>query len=341
MACHRKVVWRGHRPRRRREDLEVSSANGTIRRVLSIDGGGIKGVFPASFLATIEGQLDRPIGEYFDLIVGTSTGGIIAIGLGLGFSAKDLLDFYLKLGPDVFAGNRFLKLFRWIGFSKYDPTALQLKLEDKFGERKLGESRTRLVIPSLNLETLEVHIYKTSHHERLRMDYLEPAVVAARATTAAPTYFPTYKSAQGIPFIDGGLWANNPIAVAAVEAVTILEWPRQDIRILSIGCTQEPPSIDWARRFSLGLLYWGFKAKDAFMGGQDSGAKGMAEHLIGKDSIFRINRMVSSGRYGMDALKELDSLCGLGRSEARNEISRLVPIFFKEPAEPFEPFHKL
>lgn len=316
-------------------------SNGTVRRILSIDGGGIKGVFPASFLATIESRLERPIGEYFDLIVGTSTGGIIAIGLGLGFRASELLDFYLELGPDVFKGNSVLKFFRWLGFSKYNPITLQSKLEEKFGNRRLGESQTRLVIPSLNLETLEVHIYKTSHHERLRMDFLEPAVVAARATTAAPTYFPTYKSAQGIPFIDGGLWANNPIAVAAVEAVTILGWLPQDIRILSIGCTQEPPGIDWARRFNLGLLYWGFKAKDAFMSGQASGALGMAQHLVGKDNVFRINRIVTAGRYGMDALKELTFLSGLGHNEARNEVSNLIPIFFKEPAETFVPFHKL
>ena len=256
-------------------------------------------------------------------------------------TATELLDFYLKLGPDVFAGNRLLKFFRWIALSKYDPTVLQHRLEEKFGERKIGESRTRLVIPSLNLETLEVHIYKTSHHKDLRTDYLEPAVVAARATTAAPTYFPTYKSAHGIPFVDGGLWANNPIAVAAVEALTILEWPKENIRILSIGCTQEPPSINRARRFSLGLLYWGLKATDAFMSGQDSGARGMAEHLIGKDRIFRINRLVPSGRYRMDAARELDSLCGLGRSEARIELPKLIPVFFEEPAEPFMPAHRV
>lgn len=313
----------------------------SIRRILSIDGGGIKGVFPASFLKTIEEELPRPIGEYFDLIVGTSTGGIIAIGLGLGFSANELLDFYLNLGPDVFAGNRILKGLRSVGIAKYNPEPLHNKLVEKFGDRKIGESKTRLVIPSMNLTTLEVHIYKTSHHIRLMKDYKRPVVEAAMATAAAPTFFPSYKSAQGIPFIDGGLWANNPMAVAAVEALTILGWEAKDVRMLSLGCTQAPPGIHWAQRFSLGLLYWGLKAKDAFMGGQASGALGMAQHLLGKENVFRINPVVPSGRYALDSVKELETLRGLGYDQARHNISELNPIFFTEPAELFVPSHSL
>ncbi len=124
--------------------------------------------------------------KYFDLIVGTSTGGNIAIGLGLGFSASDLLDFYLNLGPDIFKGNRIFKTLKWLKFSKYNPDVLRDKLQEKFGTRLIGESRTRLVIPSLNLDTLKVYIYKTSHHEHLRVDYLEQAVTAAMADSRCP-----------------------------------------------------------------------------------------------------------------------------------------------------------
>jgi len=78
-----------------------------VKKILSIDGGGIKGVFPASFLASIEEQIGGKVSDYFDLIVGTSTGGIIALGLGLGFSAKDILSFYEERGPEIFRGNPF------------------------------------------------------------------------------------------------------------------------------------------------------------------------------------------------------------------------------------------
>jgi uncharacterized protein len=73
-----------------------------IRRILSIDGGGIMGTQPASFLASLEEDLDRPIGEYFDVIAGTSTGGILAIGLAMGIPARDLLDLYVRRGPHIF-----------------------------------------------------------------------------------------------------------------------------------------------------------------------------------------------------------------------------------------------
>src|SRR6516225_3615857 len=96
----------------------------TTRRVLCIDGGGIKGVFPASFLSTIEQTLGRPIADYFDLIVGTSTGGIIALGLGLGLSASELLRFYQERGPKIFYGNGNAGWIRRWFRAKYNPEAL-------------------------------------------------------------------------------------------------------------------------------------------------------------------------------------------------------------------------
>ena len=82
--------------------VAVPSDKPPIRRILSIDGGGIMGTQPASFLTSLEEDLDRPIGEYFDLIAGTSTGGILAIGLAMGLPARDLLDLYVRRGPHIF-----------------------------------------------------------------------------------------------------------------------------------------------------------------------------------------------------------------------------------------------
>ncbi|MEZ0115142.1 patatin-like phospholipase/acyl hydrolase [Catenulispora sp. EB89] len=90
-----------------------------MRKILSIDGGGIKGVFPAAFLAGVEESVEAPIGDYFDLIVGTSTGGIIAIGLGLGLSAQEILAFYETHGPKIFSGNRRINGLLQLGRAKY------------------------------------------------------------------------------------------------------------------------------------------------------------------------------------------------------------------------------
>ncbi|BFD24829.1 MAG: CBASS cGAMP-activated phospholipase [Candidatus Parcubacteria bacterium] len=311
-----------------------------IKKILSIDGGGIKGVFPLSFLSTIEEVTGKKISDYFDLIVGTSTGGIIALGIGAGFSAKELLEFYEKLGPDVFVGNRYIKFLRSMGVSKYSNKALKNSLFEKFGDKKLGESKNRLVIPSLNLENGEVHVYKTAHHERFQRDYKENIVDIALATSAAPTYFPTHTSVSGTPLVDGGLWANNPAGLAVVEAIGILEWPRDQLKVLSIGCTDEPLNIKRARNHPAGLFYWGTRIVKLFMSAQSSASYGTAQLLAGHSNITRINPVVSSGKFGLDVVKEIKSLKGLGETEARKALPN-IELFFTDKVDPFIPKHQL
>lgn len=312
-----------------------------IRKVLSIDGGGIKGVFPASFLAAIEDSLSTSISDYFDLIVGTSTGGIIALGLGLGWSAREILTMYEELGPTVFGGNRLFRRLRGCIFSKFDQAPLRNAMVSRFKDSRLGESSKRLVIPSLNLETGEVHVYKTSHHPRFEMDYKMRAVDVALSTAAAPTYFPTHRSSDGIPLVDGGMWANNPVGFAVVEAIGVLTWPAQYIKVLSLGCTTTPLNIGLGRNLPLGIGYWGLKIVDVFMAGQSSGSLGIAQLLLGRENVIRISPVVAKGRFELDGFKEMNSLRGLGAAEARKAIPHLRTIFFQEKAEPFEPYHKL
>ncbi|MBI4611944.1 MAG: patatin-like phospholipase family protein [Candidatus Rokubacteria bacterium] len=312
-----------------------------MRRILSIDGGGIKGVCPAAFLAVVETSLGKPIVDFFDLIVGTSTGGIIALGLGLGLTASDILRFYEEHGPLVFCGNRFIRGLRRLGYSKYNQDALRKALSTHFGERRLGESRTRLVIPSMNLETGEVHLFKTSHAPRFEHDYRERAVEVALATTAAPTYFPTHRTAAGTPLVDGGMWANNPVGVAVAEAIGVLGWPREDLRVLSLGCSSSPLDVGLARFLPSGLGYWATKLVDVLMAAQSSSALGTAQVVVGKANVIRINPVVPKGRFRLDDPREIDSLKGLGSAEARKALPELRPVFFQQAAETFEPYHRL
>ncbi len=309
-----------------------------MRRILSIDGGGIKGIVPAAFLAQLEEALGESVTNYFDLVAGTSTGGIIALGLGMGLSAADILHFYEQLGPAVFAGSRLGRGLRRIGFAKYHSQPLRRVLEAKFGEKTLGESRIRLVIPSLNLETGEVHIYKTAHHPRFEVDYRERVVEVALATAAAPTYFPTHRSAKGIPFIDGGMWANNPTGLAVVEAIGVLNWPRDAIRVLSLGCVTEPLHIGLARSLPLGLGYWAMKVTDVFMTAQSSSSLGTAYVLIGHEQVMRISPSLGRGQFRLDSIKEIPSLQGLGASEARKALPQVRKLFCQTRVEPFVPF---
>lgn len=271
---------------------------GRKRRILSIDGGGIKGVFPASFLSTLEEDLGKPIGRFFDLIAGTSTGGILAIGLALGLSARDLLTLYEQRGPEIFGQHRGaifnwisrkLRLGRWVLKSKYSSHALKSVLNEVFGEKRIGDANTRLVVPAWNSSVRTVQVYKTAHHPRLRHDYKLSAVDVAMATSAAPTYFQQHETSRLVGLTDGGIWANNPAALAVVEAIAVLNWPNDSLDVLSLGCTDETYTIP--KRGGLGTL--GSKIATLFHNGQSSGSIGMARLLTGDDderkAIYRVN----------------------------------------------------
>lgn len=311
-----------------------------MRRILTIDGGGIKGVFPAAFLATIEDEIGAPIADYFDLIAGTSTGGIIAIGLGLGLTAKELLNLYRETGRRIFYRRRFAALGQ-IFRAKYTNSALKEVLVQAFGGRYLGESTKRLLIPSLNLAAERVHLYKTSHHPKLVMDYRVPAVEVALATVAAPTYFPIHMSPEGVPYIDGSMWARNPLGLAVIEAIGVLEWPRDEIKVLSLGCTSTHLNVSWQKRISLGSSYWGARIADVFMKAQSSSAIATSHALVGSHNVYRISPDTSSYHFTLDGIQHIPLLAELGHDEALQQLPALRDTFFGEKAAPFEPCHKL
>ena len=171
--------------------------DGNEFRILSIDGGGIRGIFPAAFLAGLEKQwLDgKSVAGCFDLIAGTSTGGIIALGLASGYTAADICRLYVERGCEIFPpipnnwigdlrrdSRRIFQLFK----VRYDRKALVRILRELFGSRKFGDTVTRLCIPSFDGRHGEPYIFKTPHHPDYRLDREESAVKVAAATAAAP-----------------------------------------------------------------------------------------------------------------------------------------------------------
>jgi patatin-like phospholipase/acyl hydrolase len=300
-------------------------------RVLSIDGGGIKGVFPAAFLASIEETLSgASVATYFDLIAGTSTGGIIALALGLGLSARKVLEFYETYGTAIFPQKSPWWL---LGPAKYETGPLKSALAETFGSKRLGDSGHRLLIPSFNATTGRIHIFKTAHHPRLQMDFRVAAVEVALATSAAPVFFPPHRSGQDVVFIDGGIWANNPVGLAVTEAISMLGKAGNELDVLSLGCTGEPP--DFTQR-GHGWRFWALRAVEAAMQGQSFAALGTAQHLAGHDNIFRFSPVVVPGRFALDNVKGISELKALGYSEARESLRQLTPRFFSAPADPFK-----
>lgn len=320
-------------------------ASPPIRRILSIDGGGIMGTQPAAFLAALEEDLGYPIGQCFDLIAGTSTGGILALGLGLGHSAESLLKLYTDRGPHIFGGGGkagFLRrAIRHVVGPKHDAGLLRAELEAVLQDKRIGDAKTRLLIPAWDADHNSPYIFKTAHHPRLTTDYKRLAVDAAMATAAAPTYYQRHRTADYVGLLDGGVWSNNPIALAVVEAITLLGWPAESLRVLSLGCVNEVYSLDEAP----GVVGLAGDLVRLFTDGQSRGALGMAKLLTGhqheREAIFRVCPDVPKGLFKLDDTSRISQLRGMGASAARKERVRIEPVFLFGPAEPFEPHHKL
>jgi len=238
-------------------------------RILSLDGGGIRGAFTAGFLAEIERRTGRSVAEHFDLLAGTSTGGIIAAALALGEPAEKVEMMYRIRGVSIFTRRQSVKLslFRRLGLwavrrkfpdfdsdnlfqPKYNTEPLLEALLEVFGHRTLEQMRHRLVLPSVDLVKGQTVVFKTPHFPGLIRDRDVRVVDAVLATTAAPTYFPCARIAQGTAYIDGGLWANNPAMVAIAEAAKISHEcgslngvghaDLSDIHMLSVGTGHQP-----------------------------------------------------------------------------------------------------
>lgn len=317
-------------------------------RILSLDGGGIRGVYSAAFLAGLERRYlgGRPIAPYFDLVAGTSTGGILALGLAAGHSAADLLDLYIRRGKDIFPARRNKIPFlagRWRREARqyfryrYDRTALKSAVEDILGDRRFGEAQIRLCIPAFDGKHSEVYIFKTPHHPDFRNDAHETMTKIALATSAAPTFFRPLRDG-GYTFVDGGIWANNPVMVGLVDALSCFSLPRRLVRILSVGTGDEPYTVGDAQIGRGGKLAWRYVIKGALRL-QSLNAVGQAGLLIGSDRLLRVTPGTEGGSIDLDdwerAILELVPAANRAVEEFGPAMAR---SFLQGRATPYAPF---
>jgi patatin-like phospholipase/acyl hydrolase len=260
-------------------------------KILSIDGGGIRGIIPALMLAEIERLTGRAACELFDLIAGTSTGGIIALGVSVPgaegkprWSARDLADLYASEGPKIFHRSLLHTVETADGVleERYAATGLEAALERYMGDARLPQALTDVLITSYDIRSHEPFFFKsfqprahgasdsgnsaatptTSAPPPQPADY--PMKVVARATSAAPTYFepehlsPSPSPAGGPPIeaalVDGGTFANNPAMCAYAEAKR--NHPDADVLIVSLGTGRLTESISFEEAKHWGLVRW-------------------------------------------------------------------------------------
>lgn len=319
-------------------------------RILSLDGGGIRGAFSAAVLAQLEHSTRLAIADHFDLITGTSTGGIIALGLGLGLPAERICEFYRERGPRIFPSVGLVRRFRdnalHLLMPKRSADVLAAELREVFGERLLGESRCRLVLPAYDTTAGRIYLLKTAHHPRFDREHRALAVDCALATSAAPTYFQASPfPLHRVSYVDGGIWANCPALVGVTEAIHFLGVQPEDIDLLSIGTTTQPFSVSQRRRRG-GVLAWNKGLIEILMQGQAEAARAHAELILGAGGTFhRIDCTVEPGRFSLDDSRNVTDLIGLGSGEGskKEHLDAVVrPRFLNgTPAAPFVPVHPL
>lgn len=314
---------------------------GRLFRILSIDGGGIKGVFPAAYLAELERRFmgGRSIADHFDMIAGTSTGGIIALALAHGMTAQQALQIYVERGERIFptlqGWRKWARVLRWVSKPKHDQTVLKDELLRVFGDKVLDDAAKRLVIPSFEGLHGEPFIYKTPHHPDYQKDRHKKFVHVALHTTAAPSYYPAVDD-DGYVMIDGGVWANNPVMNALVDALACYDVPRENVRILSLGTGEEAFTVDKAARQG-GAGHWAFlRAFQAAARAQSKNALGQAYLLIGKNNVLRVDPPESLTPIALDdtprALRELPLVA---RSLVEGSGHHVETVFFGDRAADF------
>lgn len=302
--------------------IEPGTASIDRFQILALDGGGVKALFSAQVLARLEEDLGVNVKDSFDLIAGTSAGGIVALALGAGLAPREIVERYEELVGTVFptARRRLWRRPRQLTAPIYDGDALRTALTNVFGERVLGDSAKRLVIPAWDVQRGSVHIFKTPHHKRLTRDWRIPMMDVAVATSSAPLYFPAAR-VDGHRLIDGGVWANNPSVVAIAEAVSMLDIPLTSIKVLNVGTIDQlanhPKHLDHG-----GLLNWAKPIAPLILNAGSRGGQGIAEHLVGKDAYSRFDARVPGGLYALDSADPED-LAGLAASVSRE----LSPIY--------------
>lgn len=333
-------------------------------KILSIDGGGMRGIIPARILCDLEEELIKKEGEnarlcdYFDLICGTSTGSIIAVGIALGMTAKEILALYKEHAEDIFPNKSKLAKLYAIFRNKpfYERKALATYLNNEYNrvtrnkDTRVYYCKTRICIPAYDVDKGEVHVFKTDHLDKYYKDCHIPAVDVVLSSSAAPVYFYPYSfkyASLGINDtnwyknnIDGGMFANNPTLIGFIEATCCMNIAPEHISILSLGTGTTNFKVHKKEKY-LGSRFWINPI---------SGSLKVYEAMASAQSVFIDNLMkVICKGPGQEDLKrvryvriqkELDECIDLDASD-EDSIQKLENIgqeLYKKYGEIMKPF---
>ena len=315
-----------------------------IQRILTLDGGGIRGLVSAIWLEALQAKLDAAgkgaLHQRFDLIAGSSTGALIAMGLATGMPPAEITALYEHFGDDVFPGaaerlwSRVTRSFsEGLSAPRYSPKGMEWVLKRVFGERTLGSASPRamaIAYDTLTRNPLFFKSYKAEHADI-------PLWEVCRAATAAPTYFPAHLATierRRRALIDGGVVANNPTACAIAEAVRLNDDASlQGIVLLSVGTGQTTRPISEREATTWGALEWAIPIIDVLFDGSADSVDYIAGQILGDGHYFRMQAPLMRGyddfdnvdRTNLAALRQT-AQAYLDRSDTQASLDRLVAL---------------
>jgi patatin-like phospholipase/acyl hydrolase len=282
-----------------------------VYRILSLSGGGVRGLITAVWLNRLEQKLGTPIAEFFDLIAGTSTGSLIACALSMGMKTETIVRIYRDRAQEIFPApasrlwSRFSRTFsQGLDAPRYDSKGLELVLRSVFGDARFGDLRVPTLVTSYNLASREALVFKTIPNAGLQVlaeTYRKynsfPVWEICKASSSAPVYFPahiTQIDGRSVPLIDGGVVANNPTACAIAEAVRINDARSVDQRIplgnfvvASFGTGQSSRPIATQESQVWGALEWAIPLIDVLFDGSADAVDYIAQQILPDNNYFR------------------------------------------------------
>lgn len=319
-------------------------------QILSLSGGGYRGLYTIAILAELEEKANRPLAKCFDLIAGTSIGGIIGLSLALERPMADVLKAFRENGTKIFSKRSAPKtsigktcdLFRFALCAKYHNSELMRVVNEMLGENTLlGDATHPIIVPTINVSTGRPQFFKTAHHESFRTDWKVKVADIAMATSAAPTFFPLASIGDSY-YADGGLYANSPDIYALHEATHFFKQPEASVHVLSIGTTTSGFSFSHKIGKDLGFLKWmiGNRLISVILSSQQQCEEYMMKHKL-QDRYIRIDEIPSKEQQedlGLDvATKHAQgTLAALGKESAKialgnNRIIDMLSYSAKEP----------
>jgi uncharacterized protein len=287
-------------------------------RVLAIDGGGIRGLIPALVLAELERRADRHIYELFDLIAGTSTGGILACALCAPdpLPAEEVAAIYEEEGPAIFDRSVWQRIRSAEGLldEKYDSGALDRALERFLAGKRLADTVPELIVPTYDMSEPGPYFFKTRNAREYPADDV-PLTVVARATAAAPTYFEPLPVAERA-LVDGGVFAVNPAMCAFAEALRF--HPSADVVLLSLGTGQRTRGRRFADVDDWGLVEWARPILDVVFDGASDAVDYQLSHVLGDQRYWRLQVELTR------ASDDLDDATPQNLAELRRHAEELI-----------------